>query len=67
MNDTQITRVQAAIELLDYMMRREIHGEDDKYKYSASLSLEQVNEVLLVAGVEPIVVADLMEAKNDNK
>lgn len=53
--DTKSIRYQSAIELARYKMKREI----EKTKYP-SLSLEDVNEIMLVAGV-PMISEDELE------
>ena len=53
--DTQSIRYQSAIELARYKMKREI----EKTKYP-SLSLEDVNEIMLVAGL-PFISANEMD------
>lgn len=53
--DTQSIRYQSAIELARYKMKREL----ERTKYP-SLSLEDMNEIMLVAGV-PIISEDELE------
>lgn len=49
-------RAQAAIELLDHLIRKEIDEAEDKYKHIASLDIDKVNEVLVVAGAAPVKI-----------
>jgi len=54
MRNLQQSRMQAAIELLDFITRKEIADTDEKYKAHTTISWEQINEVLVVAGADAI-------------
>ena len=56
-------RMQAAIELLDHLIRKELEEGGEKYRSVASLDLAQVNEVLVVAGTSPIKVDEKKEVE----
>lgn len=56
-------RMQAAIELLDHLIRKEIDEAEDKYKRISSLDINKVNEILVVAGANPIKIGEKKEVE----